>query len=95
MDDTGVAWTLVGTAAGPDNVAARVLSGFGIGLVFASAAELRPVEGIRYVPVVGDQPVIERVLFWRSDTRHPALAPFVGLGEIHLRDGWPAEGPER
>ncbi|WP_348240797.1 hypothetical protein, partial [Salmonella enterica] len=55
MDDTGVPWTLVGTAAGPDNVAARVLSGFGVGISFGSFVELRPLEGVRYVPVVDEQ----------------------------------------
>lgn len=76
MDDTGAPWTLVGTTTGPDNVAARVLSGFGIAIGFESLVEVEPMVGLAYVPLSGDRPVIDRMMFWRSDAQHPALATF-------------------
>jgi DNA-binding transcriptional LysR family regulator len=79
MDETGVPWTLVGTASGPENVAARVLSGFGVGICYASAARARPLDGIAYVPLPELADRIERVLFWRRDSRQPALKQLIDL----------------
>ena len=87
MDATGVPWTLVGTAAGADTVAARVLSGFGIGVLFESFAEVRPLEGLAYVPVKDEDPVIERMLFWRRDQHHVALPAFRELMSNRFRGG--------
>jgi DNA-binding transcriptional LysR family regulator len=76
MDETGAPWTLVGTTTGPDNVAARVLSGFGIAIGFESLVEVERMEGLAYVPLSGDRPVIHRTMFWRADAHHPALGTF-------------------
>jgi DNA-binding transcriptional LysR family regulator len=76
MDESGAPWTLVGTTTGPDNVAARVLSGFGIAIGFESLVEVEPMIGLAYVPLSGDRPVIDRVMFWRTDAQHPALPAF-------------------
>jgi DNA-binding transcriptional LysR family regulator len=79
MDATGVPWALVGTAAGADNVLARVLSGFGVGLLYQAIAEARRVPGVSYVRVADDAAAFERKLVWRRDERHPAMEPFVAL----------------
>jgi DNA-binding transcriptional LysR family regulator len=76
MDATGAPWTLVGTTTGPDNVAARVLSGFGIAIGFESLVEVQRMAGLAYVPLSGDRPVIHRMMFWRADAQHPALSTF-------------------
>jgi DNA-binding transcriptional LysR family regulator len=77
MDHTGVPWHLVGTTTGVDNVAARVLSGLGIGVVFEGMARLRPIDGVRYIPIGDGAPNCDRRLVWRHDEHHPALADFV------------------
>jgi DNA-binding transcriptional LysR family regulator len=84
MDATGVPWTLVGTAVGADNVAARVLSGFGIGMIFESFMPSRPPDGIAYVPIGDDAAHVDRVLVWPKDERHAALPTFVSLATKRL-----------
>jgi DNA-binding transcriptional LysR family regulator len=74
---TGAPWTYVGTASGIDNVVARVLSGFGVGIVFESFARSRPVRGVVAVPVDAPLADLDRVILWRAGNRHPVLAPFV------------------
>lgn len=84
MDDTGLAWTLVGAASGPENVAARVLSDFGTGICFASAAQSRPLDGVAYISLPDLRPDIQRVLYWRRGVQHPALKPFVKIATQRL-----------
>jgi DNA-binding transcriptional LysR family regulator len=79
MEATGVPWALVGTATGADNVLARVLSGFGVGLLYQTIADTRHVSGVSYVRVDDDATAFERKLVWRRDERHPAMEPFVAL----------------
>jgi DNA-binding transcriptional LysR family regulator len=76
MDATGRPWALVGTATGAVEVAARVASGFGVGVLFAAVAEAQPIAGVRCIPLI-DAPVIEKVLVWRRDDRSEVLAGFV------------------
>jgi DNA-binding transcriptional LysR family regulator len=95
MDDTGHAWTLVGAASGPENVAARVLSDFGVGVCFASAAQARPLDGVAYIPLPDLRPDVERVLYWRRGETHPALKPFVRIATRRLsHHGETHTGPE-
>jgi DNA-binding transcriptional LysR family regulator len=77
MGRTGEPWTYVGTASGIENVAARVLSGFGIGIMFESFAPSRRIEGVVIVPIELPLADLDRVVLWRANDRHPALAPFV------------------
>jgi DNA-binding transcriptional LysR family regulator len=84
MDDTGAPWTLVGTAAGAENTAARVLAGFGVGLVFDSVGAGRPIPGVSYVALGPGAPRFERRLVWRRDERSRALAQFVDLARAQL-----------
>jgi DNA-binding transcriptional LysR family regulator len=77
MDATGRPWALVGTTAGAVEVAARVMSGFGIGLLLEAVALAQPIAGVRAVPV-RDGPYFERTLVWRADDRSELLGAFVG-----------------
>jgi len=79
MDASGAPWTLVGTASGVENVAARVLAGFGVGIVFDSVAAARPIPGVAYLSLGLGAPLVERRLVWRADDRSPAITEFVGL----------------
>jgi DNA-binding transcriptional LysR family regulator len=78
MDGTNRPWSLVGTTIGVDNVAARVLSGHGIGIVPEPMAPARPPEGIRLLPIVGG-PTLDRVLLWRRDDASKAARVFSEL----------------
>jgi DNA-binding transcriptional LysR family regulator len=77
MDATGAPWTLVGTALGADDLVARVLSGFGVGLAYGSGTDAAAFPGAVCLPV--DEPELRftRTLAWRRDETHPALVPFV------------------
>lgn len=77
LSDTGAPWTYVGTASGIDNVMARVLSGFGVGVIFESFAPARPVPGVVTVPIDLQLADLDRVVLWRAGNRHPVIAPFV------------------
>ena len=79
MDASGAPWTLVGTASGAENVAARVLAGFGVGIVFDSVAAARPIPGVAYLSLGLGAPLVERCLVWRADDRSPAIREFVAL----------------
>jgi len=79
MDATGAPWTLVGTASGAENVAARVLAGFGVGIVFDSVAAARPIPGVTYVSLGRGAPLAERRLVWHADEGSPAITEFVAL----------------
>lgn len=74
---TGKPLAPAGTVVGGDNVAARVLAGFGVGIVFEHQALRQPVPGVRYVPIAEVVPGLDRHLVWRVDERHPALPGFV------------------
>jgi DNA-binding transcriptional LysR family regulator len=78
MDATGAPWALVGTAAGAVEVAARVVSGFGVGVVLETMARTPRIEGVRAVPV-RDGPLIGRTLVWRRDDRSELLGAFVAV----------------
>jgi DNA-binding transcriptional LysR family regulator len=83
MDATGESWTLVGTAAGAENVTARVLAGFGVGLLFDSARTAPGIAGVGYLDLV-DGPCAERRMVWRADDRDPALRELVELTRERL-----------
>jgi hypothetical protein len=78
MDATGAPWALVGTAAGAVEVAARVMSGFGVGVVLETMAHTTRIEGVRAVPV-HDGPIVSRTLVWRRDDRSELLGAFVAV----------------
>ena len=96
LDRTKVAWRLVDTVTGVHNVAARVLSGLGVGVLFEGVARPRPIEGVRYVTIGAGAPHCDRRLVWRNDERHVALAPFVQTVEdlfpAHRPGTWPDPG---
>ena len=83
LDGTGRPWSLVGTAVGIVDVAARVLTGQGVGIVFAPEAAARPLDGVVAVPIA-DGPAVERTLVWRRDERRPAVPRFVALAQAEL-----------
>lgn len=90
---TGRQLTPAGTVVGGDNVAARVLAGFGVGFVFEHQARRQPVPGVRYIPLDEPVPGLERHLVWRTDERHPALAGFVRVvTELFDEPGGPFGG---
>jgi DNA-binding transcriptional LysR family regulator len=76
MDATGAPWALVGTATGAVEVAARVVSGFGTGVLLESVAQSQPIAGVSAVPL-RDGPVVTRALVWRRDDRSELLGAFV------------------
>jgi DNA-binding transcriptional LysR family regulator len=76
MDATGAPWALVGTTAGAVEVAARVMSGFGTGVLLESVASAHRIDGVCAV-AVRDGPVFDRVLVWRRDERSELLGAFV------------------
>jgi DNA-binding transcriptional LysR family regulator len=80
LDRTELPWSLVGTAIGIQNVAARVVMGHGIGIAPAPMAAAHPYDGIQYLPIE-DGPEIERVLVWRRDESNQAVRAFVDLLE--------------
>jgi DNA-binding transcriptional LysR family regulator len=92
MDATGSPWTLVGTALGADDLLARVLSGFGIGLAYGSGTGAEAFPGAVCRPL--DEPGLRftRTLAWRSEEAHLALAPFVEL--IGRHHGVPVPEPD-
>jgi hypothetical protein len=102
MDATGSPWTLVGTALGADDLLARVLSGFGIGLAYGSGTGAEAFPGAVCRPL--DEPGLRftRTLAWRREETHLALAPFVeligrhhGLPVADGRDDASADGTSR
>ena len=84
MDTTGAPWTLVGTASGAESVAARVLAGFGVGIVFDSVAAARPIPGVAYVELGTGAPPVGQWLVWRRDEQSAALRLFVELIREHV-----------
>jgi len=76
MDATGRPWALVGTATGAIEVAARVASGFGVGVLFEAVTGTEAMAGVRCVPLV-DGPQIPQVLVWRRDDGSEVLAGFI------------------
>jgi hypothetical protein len=76
MDATGAPWALVGTTAGAVEVAARVMSGFGIGVLLESVARAQPIDGVCAV-TVRNGPVVDRQLVWRRDDRSELVGAFV------------------
>lgn len=79
MDATGRPWTLIGTAIGRQDLVARVLSGFGIGVGYGQMAADDDFPGVVTVPVADDGLHVTRTLAWRRQETHPALRPFVAL----------------
>jgi DNA-binding transcriptional LysR family regulator len=76
MDSTGAPWALVGTTAGAVEVAARVVSGFGIGVLLDTVARAQPIDGV-HVVTLRDGPTVDRLLVWRRDDRSELLGAFV------------------
>jgi DNA-binding transcriptional LysR family regulator len=89
MDATGAPWALVGTAAGAVEVAARVMSGFGVGVVLEPVAQAHRIDGVRAV-TVRDGPVVSRTLVWRRDDRSELLGAFVAA--MRRRAAQPSRG---
>jgi len=78
MDGTDRPWALVGTAQGHDDVVARVLSGFGVGIGYGPHVGEPAFPGV-VVREVEAELRFTRTLAWPSDGAHPAVAPFVAL----------------
>jgi DNA-binding transcriptional LysR family regulator len=78
MDATGRPWALVGTASGAIEVAARVASGFGVGVLFDAVAGAQPLAEVRCVQLE-DAPTVPLALVWREDDRSEVLAGFLAL----------------
>ena len=83
MDATGRPWTLIGTAIGTDDVVARVLSGYGVGVGYGGTADDGAFPGVVAVPVAGGSLRVTRTVAWRTGETHPALAPFLDLVREH------------
>jgi len=79
MDAAGAPWTLVGTASGVENVSARVLAGFGVGIVFDAVAAARPIPGLTVVGLGLGAPLVAQHLVWRATDRNDAIALLVEL----------------
>lgn len=84
MDATGRPWALVGTAQGHEDVAARVLSGFGIGVAYGAHMTATGVTGIVVVAVDAPDLCFTRTLAWPAEAAHPAVADFVALAREQL-----------
>src|SRR5690606_31774521 len=76
MDATGKPWAMVGAASGAVEVAARVVSGFGVGVLLDVVAREGPVAGVCAVPL-RDGPTLIRTLVWRADDRSELVGAFV------------------
>lgn len=61
------------TGTSLDDIAAHVLAGRGVGVMPRSLVEGRVVAGVRFV-LLGDGPVVDECLRWRTDEGHPLLA---------------------
>ena len=83
MDATGRPWALIGTALGADDLVARVRSGFGIGVGYGENVPGSEVAAVVTRPLAAPGLEVVRTVVWRSDDRHPALAPFVELVRGH------------
>jgi DNA-binding transcriptional LysR family regulator len=79
MNATGVPWSLVATATGLANVASRVMSGQGVGVVPATAVASRQFRGLTYLPLGEGGPVLERTLLWYRQAPHLLLPTFVRI----------------
>jgi DNA-binding transcriptional LysR family regulator len=84
MDESGAPWALVGAASGAVEVAARVVSGFGVGVLLEAVARAQPVEGVCAVPL-RDGPEIPRTLVWRADDRSELVGAFVAAVRARTR----------
>lgn len=79
MNATGVPWSLVATATCIANVASRVMSGQGVGVVPATAVASRPFKGLTYLPLGDGGPVLDRTLLWNRQAPHLLLPTFVRI----------------
>jgi DNA-binding transcriptional LysR family regulator len=84
MNATGRPWTLVGAATGPENVVARVVSGFGIAITIESYLPTPLAGSIVRVPISGEAAEVARVLVWSKRQPHQALDAFVTLAANHF-----------
>jgi DNA-binding transcriptional LysR family regulator len=78
MDAAGPPWALVGTASGAVDVATRVISGFGVGVLFESVAAARPIVGVQYARL-RDGPTVDRVAVWRRNDQRASLRALIEL----------------
>lgn len=81
LDRTGAEWRIVGQARGLVNMASLVLSGVGVGLLYAQLAYNRRLPGTVYL-LVDDGPTFERHIMWRNSDRNELVSAFVELATL-------------
>ena len=71
MDSLDRPWSLIATADGVRNIASRVRSGQGVGVIPAPAANQDgDIPGVTFIPIGKSGPVIEETILWRkTDSR--------------------------
>ncbi len=79
MNSTGNPWSLIATATGIANLASRVMSGQGVGVVPATAVANRQFRGLSYLPLGEGGPVLDRTLIWYKQAPHLLLPTFVKI----------------
>lgn len=77
MNSTGRPWNMIGSTAGTDNVAGRVLSGLGVAIVLDAPESYQGIEGIAYRPIADDTARFDRALVWSVHETSPALPSVV------------------
>lgn len=92
MDATHVPWSLVATATGVANLASRVMSGQGVGVVPAGAIVHRDFAGLAYVPIIEGSPLAERTLIWNLRSPHLLMATFSRVVLRALRQSYQPVG---
>jgi DNA-binding transcriptional LysR family regulator len=92
MNAAGVPWSLAATATCVANLASRVMSGQGVGVVPGTAVASRPFKGLTYLPLGADGPVVDRTLLWHRQAQHLLLPTFIRIVRRLWRgSGFPME----
>jgi DNA-binding transcriptional LysR family regulator len=78
MDSLGRPWSLIATADGVRNIASRVLSGQGVGIIPAPAANQDgDIPGVTFIPIGKSGPVIWETILWRKSDARVELLDFL------------------
>lgn len=81
LDETGAEWRVVGQARGLVNMASLVLSGVGVGVLYAQLTYNRRLPGTVYL-LVDDGPIFDRHVMWRRADRNELVSAFVELATL-------------
>jgi DNA-binding transcriptional LysR family regulator len=73
MDATGKPWSLVATATGIANLASRVMSSQGVGIIAAAVMRRHAFDGLCAVPLTHPTLRADRSLLWRKRTPHSVM----------------------